>query len=561
MSIQNLPINKKLLLIVAIVSVDMIAFFSFSLHELRAELMNSRQLKTQSIVQTTISIIAHHHSQATNGAISVEEAKDEAKAAIQDLRYDDGNYAWINDMDVRMVMHPLKPGLNGKDLKDVKDPNGLALFRAFVDTVKADGAGYVPYMWPKPGKEKPQPKISYVAGYPDWDWVVGTGVYIDDVDDAFFQQAVIFAVLFVVIVSLIVAFALFVGRDISRSVNTLAQSMKALSAGDMDSEIPGTARGDELGGMAQAVNVFKQEMIRAEQLDVANKAEEEAQRARAQKVDQLTQQFDQDASGMIQTVSSAATELQSSSQSMSQTADQTIELSTGVASASEEASNNVQTVASAAEELSSSISEISRQVAQSTHVAGTAVAEVDNANQKVQGLADAANKIGEVVALITDIADQTNLLALNATIEAARAGEAGKGFAVVASEVKNLANQTAKATEEISNQIGGIQGATQDAVTAIGSIGGIISQINEITATIAAAVEEQGAATQEIARNVEQASLGTREVSSHITEVSNGASETGVAANQVKSASDELSAQSEMLQATVDRFLGDMRNA
>ncbi|MBL4613939.1 MAG: cache domain-containing protein [Magnetovibrio sp.] len=561
MSLQNLQISRKLMLIVAMAAVGMLIIFAISLFELRGELMSSRQQKTKSIVETTVSIIQHYESQAAGGDLSIADAQERAKKAISDLRYDGDNYVWINDMDVRMVMHPLKPNLNGKDLRGVKDPNGLKLFVAFVDTVRADKAGFVPYMWPKPGSDAPQPKISYVAGFAPWNWVVGTGVYVDDVDAAFMKQALFFAGLFVIVMGVVLVLSIAVERDISKSLDVLSRAMGALAKGDKTTDIPGLERGDEVGGMAQAVDVFKQEMIRADQLDAQNKADEAARQARADKIDALTHKFDTDAAAMIHTVSSAATELQSSSKSMTTTADQTMQLSTGVATASEQASANVQTVASAAEELSSSISEISRQVSQSTLVAGNAVDEVSSANDKVQSLALAANKIGEVVALITDIADQTNLLALNATIEAARAGEAGKGFAVVASEVKNLANQTAKATEEISTQIGGIQSATQDAVGAIGSIGSIITQINEITSAIAAAVEEQGAATQEIARNVEQAAIGTQEVSSNIAEVTQGASETGNSASEVLSASGELSRQSEMLRATVDTFLADVRSA
>ncbi|MFC1672590.1 methyl-accepting chemotaxis protein [Pseudomonadota bacterium] len=269
--------------------------------------------------------------------------------------------------------------------------------------------------------------------------------------------------------------------------------------------------------------------------------------------------FERNMKEVVNTVAAASTELQSTAQGMESTASATSQQATTVAAAAEEAATNVQTVASAAEELSSSISEISRQVSQSTQIASAAVSEVDGANEKVQGLADAANKIGEVVALITDIADQTNLLALNATIEAARAGEAGKGFAVVASEVKNLANATAKATEEISNQIGGIQTATQGAVAAIGSIGGTIGQMSEISSAIAAAVEEQGAATQEIARNVEQAASGTNEVTSNITQVTQAAQETGHSAHDVLSASGDLSKQAEVLGSEMDTFIGEMR--
>lgn len=352
-----------------------------------------------------------------------------------------------------------------------------------------------------------------------------------------------------------------IGNGIGGPITQMTGAMGRLAQGDKETEIPGTERGDEVGEMAAAVQVFKDNMIKTDQLAAEQAKEQESRERRARTVDELTKGFDSKVSGILGNVSTGADTMQSSAKTMSATAEQTSQQSTTVASAAEEASSNVQTVASASEELSSSISEISRQVAQSTQIASAAVSEVDGANDKVQGLAEAANKIGEVVALITDIADQTNLLALNATIEAARAGDAGKGFAVVASEVKNLANQTAKATEEISSQIGGIQGATKEAVVAIESIGGTISQMNEIASAIAAAVEEQGAATQEISRNVEQAANGTQEVTVNITQVNQAASETGQAAGQVLSATESLTQQTDELKSLIEGFLGDVRAA
>ena len=355
--------------------------------------------------------------------------------------------------------------------------------------------------------------------------------------------------------------AAILGSLISNPVISMTKAMGSLAEGDLSANIPAQGRGDEIGDMAGAVQVFKDNAIRTKELE----AEAEKQKIRAEEekkalMMKMADDFQASVGGVVNAVSSAATEMQSSATALSATAEQTSNQATTVAAASEEASTNVQTVASASEELSSSISEISRQVAQSTQIANSAVAEVEGANEKVKGLAEAANKIGEVVALITDIADQTNLLALNATIEAARAGDAGKGFAVVASEVKNLATQTAKATEEIAAQIGGIQGATEEAVVAIGSIGSTINEMSEISSAIAAAVEEQGAATQEIARNVEQAAQGTGEVSSNITDVQQAAGETGSSAGQMLSAATELSQQSETLRSEVDKFLENIRN-
>ena len=285
-------------------------------------------------------------------------------------------------------------------------------------------------------------------------------------------------------------------RSFSRPITAMTDSMNELAGGDLEVNIPAQDRADEIGKMAEAVQVFKENAIRVNEME--GEQEEAKRRAEAEKraaMNQMADEFQASVGGVVDTVASAATQMQATAQSMSSTAEQTSRQSTAVAAAAEQASANVQTVASAAEELASSVAEIGRQVAQSSEIAATAVKDAQHTDQQIQGLAQAASKIGEVVALITDIADQTNLLALNATIEAARAGDAGKGFAVVASEVKNLANQTAKATDEISGQIGGIQCATKDAVTAIQGIGKTIGEIDEIASTIAAAVEEQGAAT------------------------------------------------------------------
>ena len=276
---------------------------------------------------------------------------------------------------------------------------------------------------------------------------------------------------------------------------------------------------------------------------------------------ELANTFESSIKGVVETISSSATELEASAQTMTAVADQANERSTAVAAASEEASSNVQTVAAAAEELSASISEIGRQVHQSNTICGSAVEEAKHVNATVQNLAEGAQRIGEVVALINDIADQTNLLALNATIEAARAGDAGKGFAVVANEVKSLANQTGKATEDIAAQITAIQSSTQEAVGAIQGIGTTISKINEIATAIAAAVEEQGTAIQEIARNVSQAASGTQEVSKNISGVREIAGEAGQASSHVLMAARDLNVQSERLRAEVDKFLTIVRAA
>jgi methyl-accepting chemotaxis protein len=358
------------------------------------------------------------------------------------------------------------------------------------------------------------------------------------------------------------ALAWLIGRGISRPVVRMCVAMRSLAGGDKSVEIPGMGRKDEIGQMAETVAVFKTNMIEADRLRAdSERHKTEVEAARKAGMLRLADTFEAGIRGVVDSVASQATEMQSSAQAMTNTAEQATNRATAVAASVEEASANVQTVASAAEELSASVLEIGRQVEQSSKVAGQAVIEADKTNATVEGLAKTAQRIGEVVQLIETIAGQTNLLALNATIEAARAGDAGKGFAVVASEVKSLASQTAKATEDIRAQIGDIQGATGQTVEAIRSIGATIRQMSEIATSIASAVEEQGAATREIAANVHQAAQGTSDIATNIEGVSHAASETGAAAAEVLSAAGELSKQSETLRRDVNEFLASVRAA
>ncbi len=354
----------------------------------------------------------------------------------------------------------------------------------------------------------------------------------------------------------------FVGRSISRPMKAITTAMRELAAGRLETAIPGVGRKDEIGEMASALDVFKTNALDRARLEAEQKAaEQRAAAERKAELQRLADAFQSAVGTIVETVSTASSELETAASVLTSTAAQTQQLSTIVASASEEASSNVQSVASASEELGSSVNEISRQVQESSRIAAEAVTQADKTDSRITELSQAASRIGDVVKLITAIAEQTNLLALNATIEAARAGEAGRGFAVVAQEVKALASQTAKATDEISSQIAGMQASTEGSVAAIKEIGQTIGRISQIAGAIATAVEEQGAATQEIARNVQQAAQGTAQVAANIGDVNKGAAATGSASEKVLASAQALSSQDGMLKAEVESFLKTVRAA
>jgi methyl-accepting chemotaxis protein len=526
-------------------------------------LREQKKIELRHLTELALGIVAEEHAAVGRGSVTVEEAKRRAAARIERLRYDGSEYFWINDMEHRLVMHPLRPERVGQDVSGLKDATGRPLYPRFVDVARQNGSGFVDYDQNKPGVEAPQPKLSFVAGFAPWGWVVGTGVYIDDLAaqtrSGLLRSLATVAILFLVIA----AFSALIVRNVTTPLRNLNGAMRELAGGNFGVEIYGTGRRDEVGEIARSVAAFKvrfAERARQEQEAKADATAVAAARRRAD-MNGVADRFETAVGGILGTVATEAADLEAAAAALDRTVHASRDMSATLRAASEKAAENVRAVAAATDTMSTAIGEIGRRVRTSSRVADEAVKQAEATDVRVDELAKAARRIGDVVKLITAIAEQTNLLALNATIEAARAGEAGKGFAVVAQEVKALAAQTARATGDVSAQIAGMQAATQESVAAIAAIGGTIGEIAQTATAIATAVEEQGAATAEIARNIAQAATGTAEIASSVNAVNRGAEETSVAAVKVLSSAHALSSDNDRLRNEVDAFLDTVRAA
>ncbi len=561
--LSRLKIRTKLASMVVLSALTVCAIIAVSASLSERRMVEDRVAQLRAAVDLMVGMAQTLEDEVTAGKMTHAEAQAQFRLRGRKMTFGNGQgYPNVYNADSSVLLNGGNPSIEGK-ITGATDSNGVLISKAQIDAARSKPEGNVTsYLYPRPGQTVPSKKLAFVRHFAPWNITISYGVYVDDLDADVNALLWRLGVLGAGVIALMALLSWLIARDILGALDRQRTRMQRIATGSLDQAVEETERGDEIGRMAETLEMLRQTALTARTLEaeqIATKQQGEQEKREA--LIALADRFDASVGRLVGMMASGSTELEATAQSMTGTAERTNQQATVVSSAAAEASARVQTVATAAEELSSSISEISRQVAQSSNIAARAVDSARRTDSIVRALADGAHQIEHVAELISSIAGQTNLLALNATIEAARAGDAGRGFAVVAAEVKSLTSQTAEATKEIGTRITQIQSATKEAVEAIQGITATIEEVSAIATTIGSAIEEQGAATAEIARNVTQTAQATQEVTTNIGGVSAAANETGGAAGLVLSAASNLSKHAEQLSGEVNVFLAGVRAA
>ncbi len=540
-NLRQLPINARLWLIIALTVIGIITLTGLSLKQYQSKLMVEKQLQTQHLVETAHSILVEYHKRAGLGEMDEKIAKKSALNSIKALRYDETNYFWINDMHPRMVMHPIKSKLDGKDLSDIKDPNGKHLFVAFVDEVKKNGAGNVDYLWPKPGSDNPVAKISYVKGFTPWGWIIGSGIYIDDVDEAFWSSTFTLGIAAGAILGLLLILSYLIARSIILPLNRTTDALHEISKGGGDLTCRLDTNGnDELATLSEAFNEF------------------------TEKIQKMVIKVNTATTHLTESATDLSTASTLSSSTINQQSEETEQVATAINNmvrTIHNISNNAETAAKFAQEADKEAASGMQVVTEASQAITSLATEIEHAGNVIHKLESESDSIGSVLSVIKGIAEQTNLLALNAAIEAARAGEQGRGFAVVADEVRTLASRTQDATLEIQAMIERLQSGSREAVKVMDSSKNTTQVTVEKAKKAAQSLElitksntSISDINTKIATNSEEQSEVAQQIDNRVVRISELTREATNSTRQVASSSKELASLGDELHSLVQNF-------